>query len=188
MGARNWFLCRRVRLAAERFPLPAELTLEAIVGQAQLLTGHPAMFATVPMEPHAPSGRVDRMRIEGEVLDLVQVPQDADPAHQEAIALHEIAHLALGHVMAPVRGVDVSRLPLLAEVYGEEALAAAFEVEGSHLRGCDACDQRQEADAEYFARRLSARIALARRPHAVPGSSEAAKQLAERVDKTFGVE
>lgn len=146
------------------------------------------MVVQLPMDGSSPSGRVDRMRIDGQQLDLVQVPEDADPDHQEFIAWHEIGHLVLDHIMVPVRGLDVSELPILAGIYGERALADAFEIEGSYLRGCEVCDSRQEQDAEDFARRLAVRIALARRPHAVDGAAEAAQRLAERVDRAFGIE
>lgn len=188
-GIDRWRRRRQVHLAADRFPLPPHLTLDEIVEQAEQLTGRPTAVVKVAMDPHSPSGRVDRMRIDGQQLDLVQVPEDTDPDHQEFIALHEIAHLVLRHIMVPAEGIDLTALPLLARIYGADAIQAAYQVEGSFLRGgCEACDAQQEQDAERFARRLAARVQLARRPHAVAGSAEAAQQLAERVDRTFGVE
>jgi hypothetical protein len=190
MWIRNWFHRRRVMLAADRFPLPPEagLELEHIVEQAERLTGRLTMIAPVPMDPRGPSGRVDRMLIDGEALDLVQVPEDADEAHQEHIALHEIAHLVLGHVEVPASAPEDSGHPVLAAIYGQDVLAKALETEGSFLRGCVACDPAQEQEAEAFARRLAGRIALARRPHAVADAGQAAQELAERVDRAFGIE
>lgn len=186
----DWYHRRRVRLAADRFPLPpdAGLALQHIVEQTEQLTGRLTMMAPVPMDPRGPSGRVDRMLIDGEALDLVQVPEDADVAHQEHIALHEVAHLVLGHVEIPQAGPDVTSHPILASIYGQDVLDRALETEGSFLRGCVACDSAQEEEAEAFARRLAVRIALARRPHAVADAGQDAQELAERVDRAFGIE
>lgn len=190
MGIRKWYRRSLVKLAADRFPLRSDagLALPTIVEQTERLTGRLTMIAPVPMDPLGPSGRVDRMLIDGEALDLVQVPEDADEAHQEHIALHEIAHLVLGHVEVPMTGPEASGHPILAEIYGEDVIARALENEGSFLRGCVACDPAQEQQAEAFARRLAVRIARARRPHAVADAGQAAQELAERVDRAFGVE
>jgi len=190
MRVRSWYHRRLVRLAADRFPLPADadLALPHIVEQTERLTGRLTLMEPVPMDPRGPSGRVDRMLIDGQALDLVQVPEDADEAHQEHIALHEVAHLVLGHVEVPARGLDASGHPILAAIYGEDVLAKALETEGSFQRGCVACDPVQEQEAETFARRLAVRIALARRPHAVAEAGQAAQELAERVDRAFGIE
>ena len=189
MGLRRWRAQRRGRLAADRFPLPdQQLDLDAIVAQAEAVTGRRTVLERVPMDPAGPSGRVDRFGSRAGDLDLVQVPDDVDPRQQGHIAWHEIAHIALGHVPIPARGVDLSAVPLLAAVVGAEVLADAYEHQGTHLRGCSACEPLKELEAESFARRLSIRVDRARKPHARPGLDRASQQFAERVDDTFGVE
>ena len=183
---------RRGRLAADRFELAGAATFEQLAARISAVTGRTTVVdVTDQLDPLGASGRLDRYgsrHAQTADLDVIRVPAEVDEAHQLLIVLHEIGHLLLEHTLVPADGVDLGALPLMAEIFGQDRIAEAYEMTGYALRSCHESEDRFEVEAESFALRVAVRIRRARVPHVRAGVDQAAERLAERVDRTFGGE
>jgi hypothetical protein len=192
MGIDRWRARQRGRLAADRFELGGAVKPEELATRVSAVTGRATIIdVTDQLDPLGASGRLERYgsrRAETADLDVIRVPAEVDDAHRLLIVLHEIGHLLLGHTLVPADGVDLGALPLMAEIFGQQRIAEAYEMTGLAQRSCHESDDRFEVEAESFALRMAVRIRRAQVPHVRVGVEGAAERLAARVDRTFGGE
>jgi hypothetical protein len=190
MGVDRWRARRRGRLAADRFDLDGATTFEQLAARISAITGRETVIdITDQLDPLGASGRLDRYGSRNAAtadLDVIRVPAEVDEVQQLLILLHELGHLAQDHALVPADSVDLTTLPLLAEVFGQDRIAEAYEMTGYALRSCSDCDDQAEVEAESFALRMLVRIRRARVPHVRDGVDQERAQLAKRVDQTFG--
>lgn len=193
MGIDRWRRERRGRQVADRFDLAGASDLNELAERVSAVTGRSIVIdVTDQLEPGGASGRLDRYgsrNPDTADLDVIRLPAEVDDAQRQHIALHELGHILLDHVLAPADGVDLGAFPLMAQLFGAERVEQAYEMTGSAFRSCAHGEHPGEEDeAESFALRMALRLRRARVPHVRAGIDGERARLAEQVDRTFGSE